>query len=340
METMLESPLLITGGAGYIGSHVALALRAAGYPVVVLDDLSNGRRTAIPGDMVFVEGNASDFELVRRLVTEHRIGAVIHMAASISVPESVRDPLGYYHNNSSTTAVLIRACVDGGVRRFVYSSTAAVYGTPASIPISEDAPTIPINPYGASKLAGEWMVRDAAAAHGLSCVVLRYFNVAGADPQGRTGPSDLEPAHLITAACDSVLGLRGPLTLFGTDYDTPDGTCIRDYIHVSDIAEAHVAGLRRLETHDAGVFNCGYGRGFSVREVITAVEKTAGRPLDIRSGPRRIGDPAALVANATRARTDLGWQPRYDDLDVIARTTLAWRKRLVEADGITRLQDL
>ena len=328
---MQEYPVLVTGGAGYIGSHVVLALRAAGRAVTVLDDLSNGRREAVARSAAFVEGDAGDGGFVERLLAERGIRAVVHMAARISVPESVRDPLGYYRANSGVTGALLGACVAAGVRHVVYSSTAAVYGAPAANPIAEDAPTLPVNPYGASKLVGEWMLRDTAAAHGLRYAALRYFNVAGADPRGRAGPSDRAPGHLVTAACDAALGRRGPLTLFGTDYDTPDGTCVRDYVHVADIADAHAAALRLLEGGGrGGVFNCGHGRGISVREAMAAVEAESGRRLDVRAGPRRPGDAAALVADISRIRAELGWRPRRD-LRAMARTALAWRKRLGRA---------
>ncbi len=328
MGARSKEAVLVTGGAGYIGSHAVLAFREAGYSVVVLDDLSTGDRSVVPGDVAFVEGDAGDRTLVRNLAVEHRIAAVAHFAASISVPESMRDPLGYYRNNSGASANLIRACVDSGVTRFVFSSTAAVYGAPAVIPVDEDAPTIPINPYGRSKLVTEWTLRDAAAAHDFRYVALRYFNVAGADLAGRTGQSSRHSGHLITVACDAAVGARDHVTVFGADYDTPDGTCVRDYIHVSDLADLHVAALHSLEEGGSSrVFNCGYGRGFSVRSVLAAVEAEAGVRLDVRTGARRDGDPPALVADATRIRDALRWTPRHDDLGFIIRTALAWRRK-------------
>ena len=324
-----KEPVLITGGAGYIGSHAVLAFREAGYPVVVLDHLSTGHRAAVPGDVAFVEGDISDLDTVVDILAEYRITAVVHLAASASVPESVRDPLLYYRNNSGASATLIRACVDNGVRRFIFSSTAAVYGIPREIPVSEDAPTAPINSYGSSKLVTEWTLRDAAAAHDFRYVALRYFNVAGADPKGRAGQFGRNAAHLIKVACAAAVGLRDHVTVFGTDYDTADGTCVRDYIHVSDLADVHVAALRDLETGGGNrVFNCGYGRGFSVREVLETVRAVAGESFDVREGPRRAGDPPALVADASRIREALRWSPRHDDLDFIVHTALSWERSL------------
>ena len=317
-------PLLITGGAGYIGRHNVLAFADAGYPVVVLDDLSAGDRASLPEGVAFVEGGIGNREAVGRIIAEHGIAAVVHMAARISVPESVADPLLYYRNNSGASADLIRACVDGGVKRFVFSSTAAVYGEPSEMPVPEHAPTVPVNPYGISKLVTEWALRDTAAAHDLRYVTLRYFNVAGADPAGRAGPSG-GGAHLINAACEAALGRRGPLTVFGSDYPTADGTCVRDYIHVTDLADAHVLALRALEAGGGSrTLNCGYGRGFSVREVIAAVEAETGGPLPVREGPRRPGDPAALVADAKRIREEFRWTPRHDDLRLMVASVLRW----------------
>ena len=331
--TPSKSPLLITGGAGYVGSHAVLAFQEAGYPVVVLDDLSTGLRAAVPDGAAFVEGDAGDAATVQALVTEHRITTVVHFAASAIVPESIADPLKYYRNNTAVGASLVQACLAGGVKRFVFSSTAAVYGIPPVSPVSEDAVPAPVNPYGSSKLAVEWMLRDAAAAHdGFRYAALRYFNVAGADPHGRAGQSGRDATHLIKVATEAVVGARSTVTVFGADYDTPDGTCIRDYIHVTDLADTHVAVLRALEERgESKVFNCGYGRGHSVREVLATVEREAGVRLDLREGPRRPGDPPALVSDVSRLRSSLGWTPRYDDLGFAVRTALAWERKLAAA---------
>ena len=325
-----RDPVLITGGAGYIGSHTVLAFREAGYPVVVLDDLSTGLRAAVPDDIAFVEGDAGDLDAVGGVIAEHRITTVVHLAGSTRVPESVVDPLRYYHNNSTGSANLIRACVGGGVRRFIFSSSAAVYGIPGAAAVPEDAPTVPINPYGSSKLVTEWVLRDAAAAHDFRYIALRYFNVAGADPEGRTGQSSRNSTHLIKVACEAVVGLREHVTIFGTDYDTADGTGVRDYIHVSDLADAHVAASRSLE-EDGGncVLNCGYNRGFSVREVLQAMQAVnGGASFDIREGSRRAGDPPMLVADASQIRKKLEWSPRFDDLGFIVRTAISWERKL------------
>lgn len=325
-------PILVTGGAGYIGSHAVLAFREAGYPVIVLDDLSTGVRSAVPGDATFVEGDAGDAAAVGALIAEHGVASVVHFAGSVVVPESVVDPLKYYRNNTAASANLLRACVTGGVKCFIFSSTAAVYGVPASVPVSEDLPTVPINPYGTSKLMTEWILRDTAAAHDLRYAALRYFNVAGADPGGRSGQSTRNATHLIKVACEAAVGVREGITVFGTDYDTPDGTCVRDYIHVSDLVTAHVAALRRLEGGgDSQVFNCGYGHGFSVREVLAAVQSEAGVKLDVRDGPRRPGDPPSLVSDASRMRAALRWRPRHDDIGFIVRTALSWERKLAGA---------
>jgi UDP-glucose 4-epimerase len=320
--------VLVTGGAGYIGSHVVLALGEAGHSVVVLDDFSTGRREAIPDGVVLVEGHAGDGELTTEIIESHRIEAVIHFAGSIVVPESVRRPLDYYQNNTCTSRNLLASCVAQGVRHFVFSSTAAVYGSPARVPVTEDTPTAPINPYGASKLMTEWMLRDTAAAHDLTYAALRYFNVAGADPQGRAGQSTPFATHLIKVACEAAVGRREQVELFGDDYDTPDGTCIRDYIHVSDLADAHVKAVEYLAAGGRNVvLNCGYGRGHSVREVLASVQRRAAKPFDVKQATRRPGDPAVLVADATRLRETLRWQPRFADLDAIVETALAWERR-------------
>lgn len=325
--------VLVTGGAGYIGSHTVLALVAAGYPVAVIDDLSTGRRDAVPAGIPFVEGSVGDAGLLSDIFARHDIATVIHFAGAIVVPESVVKPLDYYRRNTVASHTLIETAVAAGIGRFVFSSSAAVYGMPDTLPVGEDAATRPVNPYGASKLMTEWMLRDAAAAHRLQVTALRYFNVAGADPAGRAGQTGPVATHLIKIACQAATGQRGHIDIFGDDYDTPDGTCIRDYIHVSDLADAHVAALRHLDAAptDAGCFtalNCGYGHGYSVRDVLTAVERAAGKPLDIRIAPRRAGDPPALVADARKIAATLNWRPAHDDLDGIVRSALAWERQL------------
>jgi len=321
--------VLVTGGAGYIGSHMVHELVDAGEPVVVLDNLSTGFRFLIPGTVPFVAGSTGDRELVAKTIQHYRVSTIIHFAASIVVPESVRDPLGYYRNNTMNTCALLDVAVDAGVQQFIFSSTAAVYGNPTQIPIREDAATAPISPYGSSKLMSEIMMHDAGKAYGLRFVVLRYFNVAGADPKGRTGQATPQATHLIKVACETALGKRLNIDVFGTDYPTPDGTCIRDYIHVSDLARAHSAALAHLRRGGASAtFNCGYGRGASVFEVIDAVRRVSGRDFSVEICGRRAGDPAALVANVDRIRATLDWRPQFQDLDTIVAHALAWEKRL------------
>ena len=321
-------PVLVTGGAGYIGSHAVWALADAGRDIVVLDDLSYGRREALPAHVPLIVGSVGDRNLVERLLAEHDVSTVLHFAGSVLVGQSVSDPLGYYANNTVNSHALLRACVAVGIRNFIFSSTAAVYGMPQTQPIAETAPTKPINPYGASKLMTEMMLRDTSAAHGLNHVILRYFNVAGADAQGRTGERRPVATHLINVATQVALGKRQLIEVFGEDYDTPDGTCIRDYIHVSDLADAHVRAVEHLERGGESVtLNCGYGRGASVREVLRQVEAVAGRKLAIRPAPRRAGDPPCLVAAADRIRDLLGLQPRHDDLAAIIKSALDWERR-------------
>jgi UDP-glucose 4-epimerase len=333
VSRVAPATVLVTGGAGYIGSHAVLALKAAGHRPVVLDDLSNGERRLVPADVPLVEGDVGDPALLARVMAGHGIEAVMHFAGSIVVPESVADPLKYYANNSAASLTLVRAALDRRVRAFIFSSTAAVYGAPETVPIAETSPTRPINPYGRSKLVTEWLLGDVAAAHGLAFLALRYFNVAGADPEGRAGQCGRGATHLIKVAAQAALGLRPKLEVFGTDYPTPDGTCIRDYIHVSDLAAAHVAGLAHLlGGGEGGAYNCGYGRGFSVREVVRAVERAAGQPLAVEEAPRRAGDPPSLVADAGRLRQALGWRPRFDDLDLIVRSALDWERRISKGD--------
>ena len=321
--------ILVTGGAGYIGSHMVLELLDAGERPVVLDNLSTGFRWAVPSAAPLVVGDCGDQELVRTLLKKHDVVSIIHFAGSIVVPESVADPLGYYLNNTVKSRALLEAAVASGVEHFIFSSTAAVYGTPSASPVAEDAALAPISPYGSSKLMTEIMLADAARAHGLRYVILRYFNVAGADPAGRGGQSSARATHLIKVACQAALGRRGHLDVFGTDYPTRDGTCIRDYIHVSDLAGAHSAALRHLRSGGASdVFNCGYSMGYTVLEVIEAVKRAAGHPFEVRIGGRRPGDPASLVAQSSKIRAALGWQPRHDDLGRIVTHALAWEQRL------------
>lgn len=321
--------VLITGGAGYIGSHAVLAFREAGYAVAVVDNLSTGRREAVPEGVAFFEGDIGEQARMEALLETQQISSVIHFAGSLIVPESVERPLSYYRNNTAASRDLMDACVKADVRRFIFSSTCAVYGIADRLPLSEDSPTNPINPYGRSKLMTEWMLRDAGTAHGLASVSLRYFNVAGADPKGRAGQSTPKATQLIKVACEAAVGLRDGVTVFGEDYDTPDGTCIRDYIHVSDLADAHVAALGYLESGgESRVLNCGYGHGFSVRQVLDTVQQVAGRDLPIRPGPRRAGDPPALFADVSRIREVLGWRPARDDLDDIVASALRWVRRL------------
>jgi UDP-glucose 4-epimerase len=322
--------VLVTGGAGYIGSHMVYDLADAGERVVVLDNLSTGFDWAVAKGVPLVVGETGDQALVARLIREHGVDAVIHFAASIVVPDSVRDPLGYYRNNTMNSRALIECAVKSGVRHFIFSSTAAVYGNPAEIPVKEDSATLPISPYGWSKLMTEIMLRDAGSAHGLRHVILRYFNVAGADPKGRTGQSTKAATHLIKVAVETVLGLRPKLDVFGNDYPTPDGTCIRDYIHVSDLVRAHADALRYLRSGAPSLtLNCGYGHGFSVLDVIDAVKRVSGVDFKVDIAPRRPGDPAQIVAQSERVRSELGWRPRYDDLSTIVRDALAWERELI-----------
>ena len=330
---MSVNTVLVTGGAGYIGSHVVRQLREAGTPVVVLDDLSTGFREAVL-DAPLVVGNTGDAALVDALLREHRVEAVLHFAARTIVPESVADPLRYYANNTCATRNLLEACVRQGVRRFVFSSTAAVYGPTVDGRASEDTPTQPISPYGSSKLMSEWMLRDLDANGSMKHVILRYFNVAGCDPLGRIGHSTRDSTLLFKVACEVATGKRDALAIFGTDYETPDGTGIRDFIHVEDLAEAHLRALDYLRRGGASTtLNCGYGHGYSVRAVIAAVERASGAPLRVVERARRDGDIPALVADARRIREVLGWMPHHDDLDLIARTALAWERTLAARAG-------
>jgi UDP-glucose 4-epimerase len=321
--------ILVTGGAGYIGSHMVHALADAGERVVVLDNLSTGFAWAIAKGVPVVQGDTGDQPLVGRLIAEHGVADIIHFAASIVVPDSVSDPLGYYRNNTANSRALIECAVKGGVRRFIFSSTAAVYGNPAAIPIGEDDPTCPMSPYGSSKLMTEIMLRDAGAAHGLDAVILRYFNVAGADPRMRTGQSTRGATHLIKVAVEAALGKRAKLDVFGTDYPTPDGTCIRDYIHVADLVRAHSDALAYVRRGGEPVtLNCGYSHGFSVLEVIDTLKRVSGVDFRVDYAAKRPGDPAQIVAKSDRIRQTLGWRPQFDDLATIVTHALAWERTL------------
>jgi UDP-glucose 4-epimerase len=321
--------ILVTGGAGYIGSHMVHELTDAGESVVVLDNLSTGFRFLIPSRVPLIAGNTGDQELVTDLIRQHRVESIIHFAASIVVPESVADPLGYYRNNTLNTALLLQAGVAAGVKHFIFSSTAAVYGNPASVPVDETAATNPISPYGMTKLMSEVVLHDTARAHGLRFVVLRYFNVAGADPKLRTGQSTPQATHLIKVAAETILGKRDKMSVFGTDYPTPDGTCIRDYIHVTDLVRAHSASLAYLRRGGANAtFNCGYGHGYSVLDVLESARRVSGSDFPVEYAGRRAGDPASLVADVSRIQGALDWRPLYDNLDTIVQHALAWERRL------------
>jgi UDP-glucose 4-epimerase len=321
--------ILVTGGAGYIGSHMVHALADAGERVVVLDNLSTGFAWAVAKGVPVVQGDTGDQPLVARLIAEQGVTDIIHFAASIVVPDSVSDPLGYYRNNTANSRALIECAVKGGVRRFIFSSTAAVYGNPATRPIGEDDPTCPMSPYGSSKLMTEIMLGDAGAAHGLDAVILRYFNVAGADPRMRTGQSTRGATHLIKVAVEAALGKRAKLDVFGTDYPTPDGTCIRDYIHVADLVRAHSDALAYLRGGGRPVtLNCGYSHGFSVLEVIDTVKRVSGVDFRVDYAAKRPGDPAQIVAKSDRIRQTLGWRPQFDDLATIVAHALAWERTL------------
>ena len=325
---MTKNGVLVTGGAGYIGSHVVRQLVAAGERVIVLDNLSTGFRSAVLGG-AFYQGNTGDKEQVSRILKEHEIGSILHFAAHTIVPESVSDPLKYYGNNTCDSRNLLECANEAGVEHFIFSSTAAVYGLPPNGKASEDTATAPINPYGTSKLMTEWMLRDLSAATNLRHVALRYFNVAGCDPDGRIGQSTEKATLLTKVACETAVGKRQQVSVFGTDYATPDGTGVRDYIHVEDLADAHLKALNYLRDDGHSVtLNAGYGHGYSVREVLAAVEKANGAALNIIEEPRRAGDPDALIAVAEKIRTVLGWQPQYDDLNTIVTTALNWERKI------------
>ncbi|MEM9222829.1 MAG: UDP-glucose 4-epimerase GalE [Pseudomonadota bacterium] len=325
-----EPAVLVTGGAGYIGSHVALALLDAGYNVVVLDNLATGFASAVPSAATFRQGDIADCQLVSQIIHTHNIDSVIHLGGSLLVGESSVDPLKYFENNVGGSSRFLRAAVKAGVRHVVFSSTAAVYGETESQPVREDCPTEPINPYGTSKLIIEGVLAASSRAHDFNYSSLRYFNVAGADPSGRSGQSSSEATHLIKVACEAACGKREGVRIFGDDYDTPDGTCVRDFIHVSDLAAAHVDALERLRQHpdEDLVLNCGYGHGYSVKEVLAAVERVSGYTFPQAVDARRAGDPAALVADNGKLLRTLPWRPRYDDLDLIVAHALNWERKL------------
>jgi len=329
---MSRVSVLVTGGAGYIGSHAVLALKDAGWKVCVVDDLSNGTRQAVPDDVPFYEGNIADRALVERIIREQNVRAIMHFAGSIVVPESVEQPLKYYANNTLASHSLITTAIENGVKHILFSSTAAVYGAPEKVPVSEDDPKEPINPYGASKLMTERMLSDASAAFDFNYGALRYFNVAGADRQLRSGQRGKGATHLIKIAAETAVGLREQVAVYGTDYPTEDGTCIRDYIHVSDLAAAHVAALDWLTEHPREnlVMNCGYGRGLSVLEVLDAVDRANGQPIKRVMEGRRPGDPPALIAGNERLLETLDWAPAHNDIDRIVGDALAWERKLLE----------
>jgi UDP-glucose 4-epimerase len=323
--------VLITGGAGYIGSHMAHRLVETGEAVVIVDNLSTGVKKNVPDQACLVEGDIGDASLVSDLVRKHDVDSVIHFAGSVVVPESVAHPLEYYANNTAAARNLIEVCVREKVPNFLFSSTAAVYGIPPRVPVQEDSVTVPVSPYGRSKLMTEWILRDTAAAYGIRFGILRYFNVAGADPAGRTGQSTPRATHLIKRACEVATGQADKLTIFGGDYDTPDGTGVRDYIHVSDLVDIHERVLDRLRLSGQSILlNCGYGRGFSVREVVSAIERISGKKLPVEMADRRPGDLPIVVADTTRLTDTLGWVPKYADLDTIVNTALAWENRINE----------
>jgi UDP-glucose 4-epimerase len=327
---MSKVPVLVTGGAGYIGSHAVLALKDRGWQVAVIDNLSNGNRMLVPDGVAFYEGDIADNTLVGQVMAENQIGAIMHFAGSIVVPESVENPLLYYANNTVATHSLIASAVAGGVKHILFSSTAAVYGAPERVPISEEEPKVPINPYGASKLMTERMLEDCSAAYPFNYGALRYFNVSGADPKGRSGQAGRGSTHLIKVAVEAAIGKRDHIDVYGTDYDTPDGTCIRDYIHVSDLAAAHVLALEELIAHpDTNlVMNCGYGRGLSVLQVLEAVDRKLNEPLRREMKPRRAGDPPMLIASNERLVETLDWTPQYADIDTIVTHALEWERKL------------
>src|SRR6478609_8428898 len=328
-------PVLVTGGAGYIGSHAVLALLDRGWPVAVIDNLTTGFRFAVPDGVPLYEGDIADADLLARIFAEQGIRAVMHFAGSVVVPESVENPLKYYHNNTAKSRALLEAAVAAGVPHFIFSSTAATYGMPKVSPVTEDSPTEPINPYGWSKLMTERMLADTSAAHPLNYCALRYFNVAGADPHGRSGQSTAGATHLIKVAVEAATGQRQSVTVFGTDYDTADGTGVRDYIHVSDLAAAHVLALEALiaQPSQSLTMNCGYGRGFSVLEVLDAVDRVTNRKIERVLAGRRAGDPGALISDPSRIKATLPWRPEHDSLDTIVAHAVQWERKLAARRG-------
>lgn len=329
---LFEKPfrILVSGGAGYIGSHAVLALKDAGWEPVVIDNLVTGFRWAVADDVPFVEGDIEDGNLVENTIKEHNIGAILHFAGSVVVPESVENPLKYYHNNTAKSRSFIASAIAANVRHFIFSSTAATYGIPDESPVREDMPTVPINPYGTSKLMTEYMLRDVAAAHDFNYCALRYFNVAGADAKGRSGQSTIGATHLIKIAVEAALGKRDAVSVFGTDYDTEDGTGVRDYIHVSDLAAAHVSALNALIANpdQSHTLNCGYGNGYSVLQVLDAVDRATNKKLVRKMESRRAGDPDALISDNRAILARFDWQPQYDDLDIIVQHALDWERNL------------
>ncbi|MGB5078478.1 MAG: UDP-glucose 4-epimerase GalE [Sphingorhabdus sp.] len=328
--------VLVTGGAGYIGSHAVLALADAGHNPVVVDNLVTGFRWAVADEIPFYVGDISDSELVARIISEQNIAAILHFAGSVVVPESVTNPLKYYDNNTAKSRALIETAISSGVKHMIFSSTAATYGIPDESPVREDMPTIPINPYGTSKLMTEMMLRDVAAAHDFNYCALRYFNVAGADPKGRSGQSTVGATHLIKIAVEAALGKRHSVSVFGTDYATEDGTGVRDYIHVSDLAAAHVIALEALMADPATshTLNCGYGHGYSVMQVLDAVDRVTNNKLERKMEDRRAGDPDALISDNRAIVSRFGWRPNYDDLDQIVSDALAWERQLGDRDSL------
>lgn len=326
--------VLVTGGAGYIGSHAVLALLDSGHRPVVIDNLVTGFRWAVPDNLSFYEGDIADSNLVAQIIKDEAIDAVMHFAGSVVVPESVENPLKYYHNNTAKTRSLIESIVHNNVRHMIFSSTAATYGIPEVSPVREDMPTLPINPYGTSKLMTEFMLRDVAAAHDFNYCALRYFNVAGADPEGRSGQSTIGATHLIKIGVEAALGKRDAVSVFGTDYATEDGTGVRDYIHVADLAAAHVIALEALvaEPSTSHTLNCGYGHGYSVMQVLDAVDRVTNNKLIRKMEGRRAGDPDSLISDNSAIKAKFGWQPRYDDLDTIVKHALAWERQLGERE--------